>query len=433
MNVKESTATAVAARQPDGARWFFQRRLGLFVHWGLYAVDAWQEQDLWRRKRQRDEYARLAARFHPRHFNPDAWLDTAEAAGMTYLCFTTKHCDGFCLWDTAETEFKVTRTPYGRDVLAELAAACQRRGMPLCLYYSIADLHHPAYPHAGRRWEYPESPPEDQPDQAVYLNYLRRQVEELCTRYGPIHGFWWDANPAHWQDPGINARIRELQPGIVINDRGFDAGDFGTPERDWDQQVDAQLVFEKPIEACQALGSQSWGYRVGEDYYTDKHLLRAMAKIRAKGGNYLLNTGPDADGRIAPEDQRMLGVVGAWNQRCSEAFDGTTPCSDLTANRDVVLTRRGNTLYVILHREPTTRSVPLRPLDMPPRSAVLLNSGQPVACQVELLPWDHREGRASLRIHHLPLEILDRTVPVIRLEFEADPVRSPATAQTIER
>jgi len=417
----------------DGRAAFFQRRFGMFIHWGLYALDGWQEQDLWRRNRTRAEYARLAERFNPRHFDPEAWLDLAQAAGMTYLCFTTKHCDGFCLWDTAHTDFKVTRTPYGRDVLAGLAAACRRRGMPLGLYYSVVDMNHPTYPHAGRRWEFAASPSGDRPDYDRYIDYVRQQVEELCTRYGKIHEFWWDANPAHWQDPRINDRIRELQPGIVINDRGFDAGDFGTPERDWDTQVDERLVFDQPVEACQALGSQSWGYREGEDYYTDKHILRAMAKIRAKGGNYLLNTGPDAEGRIAPEDRRMLGVLGDWLRRCGEALDGTVPCSALTANRDVLLTRRGNTFYVILHREPAIRSVPLRPLATLPRSAVLLNDGRPVTCRVDLLPWDHMEGQASLRIHHLPLAVLNETVPVIRLEFDADPARAPVGAQTVER
>lgn len=430
---RESSKKRMKTYFNDERDWFFRHRFGLFIHWGLYALDAWQEQDIWRRNRDRAEYAALQQRFNPKHFDPEAWLDGAEAAGMSYLCFTTKHIDGFCLWDSEATDFKITRTPYGKDVLEMIAAACQKRGFPLCLYHSIVDIHHPAYPHAGKRWEFAQSPPGDSPDKDRYLDYLNRQVEELCTRYGKIHGFWWDGNPQRWRDPSINQRIRELQPGIVINNRGFDEGDFGTPERDWDSAVDERMAFEHPVEACQSLGSQSWGYREGEDYYTDKHLIRSIAKVRAKGGNYLLNTGPGADGRIAGEDRRILGQIGEWMCACGEALEDVIPCSELTANQDVVLTRRGNTLYVILHREPVTRSVPLKPLDSLPRSAVLLNDNRAVDCHLDLLPWDHREGVPYLRIHNLPQDTLNNTVPVIRVEFDEDFARMPVGINTEER
>lgn len=438
MTAATASPTAAAAVAPfrfgDDRDWFFQRRLGLFIHWGLYALDAWQEQDIWRRRRSREEYARLASRFNPATFDPDHWIDAAQAAGMSYLCFTTKHLDGFCLWQTATTDFNVTRTPYGQDVLAQLAAACHRRAFPLCLYLSVVDLHHPAYPHQGRRWEFPASLAGDRPSREVYLDYLRRQVVELCTQYGKLHGFWWDGNPAHWQDPSLNELIRQLQPGILINNRGLDSGDYGTPERDWDTSVDTELAFSTPIEACQSLGSQSWGHRAHEDYYTDKHLLRSIAKVLAKGGNYLLNSGPDANGRLGHEDQRLLNVIGHWFLSCREAWVDTQPCSHLTSNRDILLTRRGRTLYVILHREPSIRSVPLRPFDCLPISATLLNTGESVSCRLELLPWDHTENRAYLRLHHLPLSVLNDTVPILRIDFAEDLAEAlPAAAdQSVE-
>lgn len=404
----------------DGRDWFLEHQFGLFIHWGLYAIEGWQEQDIWRRDRKREEYADLMKRFSPRSFDPDAWLDLAESIGMKYLCFTAKHLEGFCLWDTKYSSFKSTNTPFGRDILAEIAEACHRRNFPLCLYYSIVDLHHPAYPHCGRRWEYASSPEGDRPDKGNYMAYLKLQVEELCTKYGTIHGFWWDANPAEWEDATINAKIRELQPGIVINNRGFDSGDFGTPERDWDVEDESTQVFDQPVEACQSLGSQSWGYRFGEDYYTDKHLIRSIARVRAKGGNYLLNTGPNADGQLGLEDTRILGAIGKWMRSCGEAFEQTLPCSGLTVNPDIVMTRRGNILYVILYREPTIRSVPLKPIDCLPMSAVLLNTGAEVDCRLDLLPWDHTEETAYLRIYNLPLNVLNQSVPVIRLEFNED-------------
>lgn len=403
----------------DGRDWFFRHRFGLFLHWGIYAVDAWHEQDQWRRNRTREDYERLMPRFNPRKFDPEAWLDLAQAAGMSYLCFTTKHIDGFCLWDSDLTDYKITNTPYRRDILALLADACHRRHVPLCLYYSVVDMHQRNYPHAGRRWEYPAPPPGDEPDLNRYVEYLKGQVRELCTRYGKIHGFWWDGNCLQHRDPSVNAMIRDLQPGIIINNRGLDDGDFSTPERDWDATVNSELLFAKPVEACQALGSQSWGYRRGEDYHTDLHLLRSIAKILAKGGNYLLNTGPKADGTIAAEDTRMLKKIGRWQAAASEAFDGVEPCSHLLENRDLLLTRRGSTYYVILHQPPTVRAVALKPFTDLPRAATLLNTGRPVEVRNEMLPWDHPFNQGFLRICNLPQDILNHTVPVIKLEFDS--------------
>ena len=222
------------ARFGDGRDWFFEKRFGLFVHWGLYAIAGWHEQHQWRGRVPRAEYVKLAEQWNPVKFDPDAWLDLWQSAGMQYVCLTTKHHDGFCLWDTKQTAYNTMNTPYGKDVVGMLAEACHRRRFPLCLYYSIADWHHPNYPtRAGttncrrsratsRTW-------------TKYLEFLKGQVRELCTNYGEIHGFWWDMNVPKHVDPSINAMIRELQPKAVINDRGFDEGDFGTPERDYDE------------------------------------------------------------------------------------------------------------------------------------------------------------------------------------------------------
>jgi alpha-L-fucosidase len=143
----------------DPRRWWFEARFGMFVHWGLYAINGWHEQDQWRRRKiPRAEYVKLQQHWNPVKFDPDAWLDLAEAAGMKYLCFTTKHHDGFCLWDTKLTDYNTMNTPYGKDVLKMLADACQRRKFPLCLYYSIADWHQPNYPNQGRHHELPPQP-----------------------------------------------------------------------------------------------------------------------------------------------------------------------------------------------------------------------------------------------------------------------------------
>ena len=416
----------------DGRDWFLRARFGLFLHWGIYAIPAWQEQHIHRKGLSREQYVPLMEKFNPVGFDPDAWLDQAKAAGMRYLCFTTKHIDGFCLWDSALTDFKVTNTPYGRDTLAQLADACHRRDFPLCLYYSVVDDHQPNYPHAGRRYEFAQPPAGDEPDYEKHLDYLRGQVRELCTQYGRIRGWWWDGNIAKWHDPSVNELIRELQPGIVINNRGFDEGDFGTPERDWDAAAESSLAFTSPVEACQSIGRQSWGYRENEDYYTDAHLIGSIQKTFAKGGNYLLNVGPRADGTFPPEATEKLDRIGSWYHSVAEAFDDTVPANDLIGDHTVLLTRRGHTLYVHLHRPPTMDAVYLHPLTELPRSAVLLNTGEPVETQVLDLPWLHnKHPDRCLCLRQLPVNETSAVGWVIKLEFDTLP-DAPRAAAALE-
>lgn len=404
----------------DGRAWFFEKRFGMFIHWGLYAIPAWHEQDQWRRRWSRSEYAKLAEQWTVNNFDPNTWLDLAEEAGMEYLCFTTKHHDGFCLWDTKQTPFNTANTPYGRDILALLAEACQRRGLPLCLYYSCVDWNHPNYPNQGRHHELPGPETGDDPDHARYLEFVRAQVRELCTQYGEIHGFWWDMNVEQHYDPSVNALIRELQPKAIINNRGYDAGDFGTPERDWDQANEGLRAFENPTEACQSVGTQSWGYRADEDYYTDRHLQRSLTKYLARGANYLLNVGPQADGTIPEASAVILRRLGAWYKPVREALvDGVESASHLTSNQSVLLTQRGNTMYVHLYRDPTGSAISLKPLAVAPRNAILLNTGEPVSWSLEMVPSDHVDRQGYLRLRDLPTNERANTVLVVKLEFDA--------------
>jgi alpha-L-fucosidase len=411
---------ALAPRFGDARDWWFRKRFGLFVHWGLYAINGFHEQEQWRRRVPRQDYARLAAQWNPAAFEPDAWLDLMREAGMSYVCVTMKHHDGFCLWDTTLTRYNTMNTPFGRDILRMLADACHRRGVPLCLYYSIADWNHPNYPNQGRHHELPPQP-QDQPDLPTYLEFLRGQVRELCTNYGEISGFWWDMNVDRHVDPSVNAMIRRLQPSAVINDRGFDPGDFGTPERDTDTAGEELLSFSKRTEACQSVGVESWGYRRDESYYTDRHLLRSIDKYLARDANYLLNVGPKPDGAIPAESAAILRRIGRWHAAVGESFDGTLPASDLTANRNVLLTRRGRTLYVHLHRDPVGDAVKLKPIARAPTSATLLNTGRPVTWALDMAPSDHAEQAAYLRLTNLPANEFANSVMVVKLEFDGNP------------
>ncbi len=265
-------------------------------------------------------------------------------------------------------------------------------------------------------------------------NFVKGQVRELCTNYGQIHEFWWDMNVDKHHDPSINDMIRKLQPAAVINNRGYDAGDFGTPERDYDSTGEEVLRFDKLTEANQSVGSESWGFRKDEDYYTDVHLMRSIDKYLARDANYLLNVGPMSDGTIGPNETAILGRIGKWYNAVKEAMENAEPCSELISNRNVLLTRKGNNLYVHLHREPLTEAVKLGPIDVAPRRATLLNDGRPVEFAVELLPSEYIGQKKCLRLRNLPANELADTVMVVKLEFDHFPDRSaglPASTQDV--
>ncbi len=400
----------------DGRDWFFEKRFGMFIHWGIYSVGGFHEQHMFLKNLSRIEYAPLMREFNPVKFNPDAWLDLAEEAGMQYITFTTKHIDGFCMWDTKQTDYKVTLTPYAQDTLALLAEACHRRKFPLCLYYSCADMHQPNYPSAGRPYELSAQEPGDQPDLSRYIGFVKAQVRELCTNYGTIHGFWWDANVIKHHDPSINAMIRQLQPSAVINNRGFDEGDFSTPERDYEK--DDFLTFDRPTEACQAVGIESWGYRKNEDYYNDHYLIQCIDKYLARNANYLLNVGPDPSGIIPLQSQKILKSIGKWYKSVRESLEKVEPASSLTTNKNLMLTKREHTLYVHLNKDPEGNVVKLKPFTVAPRSAILLNNNQKVEFELELAPSDYQASKGYLRLINLPTNELCNTVLVIKLEFD---------------
>ena len=422
----------------DGRDWFLKKRFGLFIHFGLYAIDGWHEQMQYRKGIPRKDYEKLMHRFNPQGFDPDSWLDLAEEAGMGYICFTTKHIDGFCLWDTKLTDYNSMNTPYGKDFLRLLADACHRRSFPLCLYYSPIDNHSPYYPNQGRSYELPCPEEGDEPDIDKHMDFIRKQVFELCTGYGGIHGFWWDgADVLGVKNDSLNKMIHELQPNAVINNRGFSRGDFDTPERDWFGYVNEAEGFVSPVEACQSIGVESWGFRKDEDFYTDRYLMQSIDKIMAKGGNYLLNVGPDADGRIPQEAARILKSVGKWYKAVKESFDDTKPVSDIldnkeilfqkegdivteteVVNRDVLLTMKGNTVYVHLYKNPSSTRVLLRPIDTLPLKATLLNTGESVEVSIDVTPSSIQEKKGFLRIRNIPANAHENTVMIIKLEFE---------------
>ena len=404
----------------DSRDWFQQKRFGLFIHWGLYSIPAWHEQILWRGRMPRREYEPLIHQFNPVKFDPDEWLELAKSVGMEYVCFTSKHHDGFCMWDTKYTDYNIMNTPYHRDVLRMISDSCQRNNMVMGIYYSIPDWHHKNYPNQGRHHEMFGPRAGDEPDLRKYFEYMEAQAEELCTNYGEIGQFFWDINVCGYNNTAFNDHLRQLQPSMVINNRGPENWDFQTPER----SIPEGGEFPRLTEAVQSLGRESWGYKTDEDYYTSAHLIRSIDRVMAMGGNYQLNIGPKADGSLDERDVRSLKKIGDWYNRVKEAFGDTVPATsmitDMTSNmRDsMLLTRRGNTIYVHLYAGTETDGIVVKPFDVLPARATLLNNGQPLDMCVNMPASLHREGREYLRIRNLPAEQFANEVMIIKLEFD---------------
>lgn len=416
----------------DPRDWFFKARFGLFVHFGLYAINGWHEQEQYRRGMGRAEYHRLASRFNPRAFDPDKWLDLAEQAGMRYIVLTAKHIDGFCMFDSAVSDFKITNTPFKKDIVGMLADACHRRNFHFGLYFSAMDGFHKNYPRTGKTYE-SVAESGDEPDYDKYIQFVRTQVRELCANYGKLDMFWWDANQTGTIDPSINDIIRSLQPSCLINDRGWDKGHFGTPERNYDQSAYALAPFTRPTEACESIGAQSWGFRKDEDYFTPQYLMGRIDRMLSKGANFLLNVGPDADGLIPLEQARILQAIGRWYNRVAEAWQDTGLCCGLTANKDVILTGKDKIVYVHLVEPPKTTAVILNPINILPAKATLLNTGEQVCFDLNRLPILYLAAvNTALRLYNLPVERLANELLVIKLEFtrpiEVLPAVPPAPA-----
>ncbi len=359
----------------DRLQWFPQARFGMFVHFGLYALLERGEWVMYHEDIPREEYEKLARRFNPRGFNAGEWVDVAQRAGARYLTVTAKHHDGFCLFDSALTDYKVTNTPFGRDLIGELIEACHRRRMRIVLYYSQPDWHHPSFVHRPKAFkDLQYERPDDEPDWERYMDYVEGQVLELCTRYGRIDGVWFDGvhkTEQEWRGRRLYALIKKHQPGAVVNERAG-CGDFFTPER--------SLVFPASaagytVEACQAICVDAWGHKRDGVLFSSPVLIESLVRTAAAGGNYLLNIGPLPDGSL-PEDQvRRLEHIGDWLAVHGRAVYGTQGCPLIGEGDDVLYTRREDRVYAHLLRWPDRDAIVLSQLRRAPRRATLLGAG----------------------------------------------------------
>lgn len=399
---------------------FQDERFGLFVHFGIYAVGAFHEQEQWRRNVPPEVYQKYMQAFSPLPGCTDLWARAARDAGMQYLCLTAKHHDGFCLWHTKTTDYSVLYTPCGRDLVAEAAESCRKYGLRFALYYSLPDWHCPFAVQGGDH-ALPQQNPGDTPSWTLYKEYLRAQIQELLTGYGKIDALFWDIPaPADQYDPSVNAFVRSLQPDILINDRGFSEGDYKTPERTVPTEP-----FSGRTEACQSVGAESWGYRAHEDYFSHAFLIRSIDRILQKGGNYLLNVGPMADGSLPSEALDTLRAVGDWFLRTKEAFLDTEffyhPALD---GIPATIARDHKTLY--LHLPGDRSGIVLPQLRSMPQDVTLLNDGSAPKVAREYTPEQFHGYPAdgplampeALHIYGLPVNRFAGEVLILRLRFD---------------
>jgi len=410
----------VRRKLSERLQWFPEARFGMFVHFGLYSLLERGEWVMYDENIPREEYEKLARRFDPRRFDADEWVATARRAGARYITVTAKHHDGFCLFDSALTDYKITRTPFGRDLIGELVAACHRARMRIILYYSQPDWHHPNFVHrkgAFKDIQYERA--DDEPNWPKYLEYCEGQVRELCTNYGRIDGIWFDGvhkTERQWRGRRLYELIKRHQPGAVVNDRaGY--GDFFTPERSHSFLASAAGYT---VESCQSVAVHAWGYQRDATLFSAPHLIESLVQTAAAGGNYLLNVGPKADGTLPADWVERLYDVGEWLGHHGKSIYGSAGCPMQHESDELLYTRRGRRLYLHLLRWPDVDAVVLRRLLSCPRYARLVRTGQ--ALHVERC----EEGYV---LRGLPSSPPDPAVNVIELLFEREAVLSPRERQ----
>jgi alpha-L-fucosidase len=419
--------------------WFVHDRFGMFIHWGLYALPSRHE---WVQSNELiapDDYVtRYFNRFNPHKYDPGEWAAAARDAGMKYVVLTSKHHEGFCLWDSAYTDYKVTNTPYGQDLLKPYVEAFRAEGLKVGFYYSLIDWHHPEFPidifHPLR--DHPEAAKLNKARSVeIYAEYLHHQIEELLTQFEPDI-LWADFSypdreykglpgkgRADWQSEKLLAMIRRLSPKIIINNR-LDlpvAADIYTPEQI--QPTEWVKVDGEPVvwEACQTF-SGSWGYHRDESTWKSPgQLIRMLINTVALGGNLLMNVGPTSLGTLDQRTHDALGVYRDWMALHREAVYGCTQ-SKFTAPQDCRLTQNGNKVYVHVYAWPF-KFIHLEGLGGKVAYARFLHDGSEV--DIHMPEWElgQLDIDPSIQILSLPIQKPNVVVPVIELtlqEYDAE-------------
>lgn len=423
------------AEKKERMEWWTEARFGMFIHWGLYSLPAHHEWVMSNEKISKKKYAEYMDYFDPDLYNPTEWAKLAKKAGMKYVVFTTKHHDGFCMFDSKYTDYKVTNAPIGRDLTKELVDAFRAEGIRIGLYYSLIDWHHPDFtvkdPIHPERNVKEELAKDSKRSNKRFQKYLKNQISEILTNYGQIDVLFTDFSYPqkengkgrdYWNSESLYKHIRKLQPQIIINDR-LDLGDkggwdFKSPEQFMPSEWVTYEGEKVPWETCQTF-SGSWGYH--RDEYTWKSVHQTIVMLIetvSKGGNLILNVGPTARGVIQDQAVDRLNATHEWMKYNSRSIYGCTAApEEFEVPKNCLLTfnKEKNRLYVHVLEWPF-KNIYLPGLAGKVKYAQLLNDASQLKLKSSKGAWldDVKEGDQGIKIA-LPVRKPNVEVPVIEI------------------
>jgi len=391
----------VKADRARRMQWWHAAKFGMFIHWGLYSILGRHEWAMEVEGIPVAEYEQLAKRFTPQPNAARAWAKLAKQAGMKYMVMTSKHHEGFCLFDTKLTNYCAPKQAAGRDLVKEFLEAARAEGLRAGLYYSLMDWHHPD----GARCL------TDEAARRRFVDYIHGHVREICSNYGKLDVLWydvsWPLDAKGWESERMNKMVFELLPDIIVNNRNDLPGDFSTPE----QEIRAEKGG-RAWESCMTMNG-SWGYhKADDDWKTPKTVVRNLVTCAQGGGNYLLNIGPKPDGSIPEESVRILTAVGKWTQKYGPTIYEAERCR-VTGSLFAGFTRKGNTLYMHVYFWPGS-TVALGGLRTKVKNARLLTTGQKV---------DFKQEDFRVQFTGLPEKAPDELATVIEIECDGEPVQ----------
>ena len=422
-------------------KWFTDARFGMFIHWGLYAQPAgvWKDKDIpgvgeWIQRRAQIptvDYEPLQKTFNPVKYNAEQWVLLAKKAGMKYIVITSKHHDGFCLYDSKYSDWDMGGTPYKKDLLDPLAEACRKHGLKMCFYHSILDWHHPQFA-AKAKWT--GSNATENPDMEIYRAYMKNQLHELLTNYGDVGIVWFDGEWAkcwtHEMGVDLYNYCRTLQPNTIVNNRvdkgrrgmaGMTAstefvGDYGTPEQEIPQTGFGDGVF---WESCMTM-NKTWGFKIKDhDWKSKEKLIRNLIDLASKGGNFLLNVGPTAEGEIPAASIERLTAMGEWMGLYGDSIYGTS-ASPLDRNSwDGRCTQKkieaGTRLFFHVFEWPTDGVLNIKYLKNKPVVATIMGTDEKLTVTGETGDWNIK----------LPAAAPNEIASVVQIEIAGSPEVEP--------
>ena len=338
---------------------FADAKFGIFLHWGLYSMFGQGEWYMTNENINCHEYAKVAQAFYPHNFNAHQWITAIKKSGARYITFTTRHHEGFSMWDTKQSDYNIMHTPYGKDIVKQLADECHRQQIGIHLYYSHLDWTRDDYPigRTGRG----TGRTAGKANWPAYYDFMNKQLTELLSNYGKINAIWfdgwWDHDqdsiPFNWELPEQYALIHRLQPACLIGNNHhqhpFEGEDIQIFERDVPGENKAGLsgqdISRLPLETCQTMNGM-WGYKVkDQNYKTARELIQLLVRTSGKGANLLLNIGPQPDGSLPAVALNRLEEIGKWLSENGETIYGTTG-GEVAVGDQVVSTRKGNKCYL---------------------------------------------------------------------------------------